>query len=157
MRTALSIVSVCASLTFTQPALSQPSKTSSSQVLAALTREFQKRNPRIVHTELFDVRPFFLNPIDYPEKPNHYLIIARGVRADRQFQGDFSDELIGIFVLDDSLCSVKRVIDLIPTQRWGDWIVKVVSIWKDSVTVRGEDLERGETDFVRRYYLANWQ
>jgi hypothetical protein len=136
-----------------QLAMSQQSKTARSQILGALTAEFQKRNPIIGHVELFDVRPFFINPIHYPEKPNHYLVIARGVRSDKHFEGNFSDELLGIFIFDDSLYSIKRVVDLVPTQRWGDWILKVVRIWKDSVTVRGEDLERGETDFLRRYYL----
>ena len=147
------LLTVCAAMAVAQSALSRQSKTARSQILGALTAEFQKRNPKIGHVELFDVRPLFLSPINYPERPNHYLVIARGVRTDKYFEGNFSDELLGIFVFDDSLCSIKRVIDLIPTERWGDWIIKVVRIWKDSVTVQGEDLERGETGFVRRYYL----
>ena len=147
------MISVCTSLIFAQTTRSQQSKPARSQLLATLKAEFQKRNPKIAHVELFDIRPLLLNPINYPEKPNHFLVIARGIRADKDFKGSFDDELLGIFLLDDSLYSVKRAIDFIPTQRWGDWIVKVVRIWKDSVTVRGEDFERGETNFVRRYYL----
>jgi hypothetical protein len=147
------IMSVCAPSTFAQATRSQQSKTGTSQIFAALTRAFQTKNPIIGHVELFDIQPLFLDPIIYPERPNHYLVIARGVRPDLNFRNKFDDELLGIFIFDDSLYSVKRVIDLIPSQRWGDWIIKVVRIWKDSVTVRGEDLERGETDFVRRYYL----
>ncbi len=155
MRKALRLFLVWASISsaLSTAAVSQQSNGGTSQLLSVLAKEFQKRNPNIARVEIFDIRPLLLNPIHYPEKPNHYLVIARGIRADMSFQGNFSDELLGVFLLDDSLFSVKRALDFVPTQRWGDFILKVVKIWDDTVTVRGEDLERGETGFVRRYYL----
>ena len=122
-----------------------------SQILAALRAEFQKHNPKIGHVELFDVRPLMLNPINYPEKPNHFLVVARGVRPDMTFKGSFEDELLGLFLFNDSLSAVEHTIALIPTQSWGDFVVKVTRVWKDSVTVQGVDLENGPTDFTRRY------
>jgi hypothetical protein len=125
-----------------------------AQIISELKTEFQKQNPIIAHVELFDVRPLLLNPIDYPEKPNHYLVVARGVRSDRTFHGKWDDELIGVFLFDDSLYAVERALAIIPTEHWGDFILKVVKIWKDSVTVQGFDSVSGDTtSFVRRYYL----
>lgn len=125
-----------------------------SQILSVLRTEFQKRNPIIGRVELFDVRPLQLNPINYPEKPNHYLVVARGIRSDLTYKGSWEDELMGLFLFDDSLRTIKHTVAYIPTQHWGDFIVKIVNIRKDSVTVRGYDLQSGDTtNFVNRYSL----
>jgi len=142
------------SIVISQERSGDGSAKANSQILGALKAEFQKQNPAIGRVELFDVKALFLNPINYPEKPNHYLVVARGVRSDRTYQGKWGDELIGLFLLDDSLCAVKRTVALLPTQHWGDFIVKILKIWKDSVTVRGFDLQSGDTtSFVKKYYL----
>ena len=141
------------STVFAQKNQSDDSVNGNSQILSVLKAEFQKRNPSIDHVELFDVRPLFLGTIDVPERPNHYLVNARGWTKNWNSKVDWKEnELFGLFLLDDSLFEVKYVVAFIPTQRLGDFSVKIVKIWKDSVTVRGvERLE--ETDFVKRYYL----
>ena len=80
--------------------------------------------------------------------------MARGVRSDATFHDNWEDELIGLFLFDDSLYSVKRAVAFLPTQHWGDFIVKIVKIREDSVTVQGFVLQTGDTTgFVKRYYL----
>ncbi len=129
--------------------------TRQSQILGVLKIEFQKRNPVISHIEVFDVRSLFLSPIIHPDRPNHYLVVAKGVRSDLRFQGSFEDELLGLFVLDDSLFAVKRTVALIPSQHWGDFFLRIEKVWNDSVLVRGVDLRGGDTNFLKKFSLLD--
>ena len=146
-------IAIVSSTSFTKEGDSTKAEGRNSQIFEVLKRGFQKRNPNIGHIELFDIRPLLLNPINYPEKPNHYLVVARGVRPDKRFQGNWDDELIGLFLFDDSLTTIERTVAFVPTQRWGDFVVKITRVWKDSVTIQGFDLENGPSSFSRRYYL----
>jgi hypothetical protein len=63
------------------------------------------------------------------------------------------DELFGIFLLDDSLFSVLRTIDILPSQRWDDFAIRIVKIWKDTLTIHGEGVMYGDGPFDKRYFL----
>jgi len=113
-----------------------------SQLLNVLKAEFQKRNPTD-RVELYDIRPLQLDPIVHnPERPNHFLILAAG------------GGLFGLFILDDSLFAIKRTVAFIsPPPMSKAFVVKIEKIWKDSVTVRGFDVQLDEVSFVQRYHL----
>ena len=124
-----------------------------SQVLKVLLSKFREHNPKIGFVELYDIRPLFLNPINFWPKPNHYLVLARGVRPDFKFEGSFEDELFGLFVVNNSLSTVDRTVEIIPSQRWCDYMIKIVKVWKDSVTIHGEGIAYGDQKMDKRFYL----
>jgi len=124
-----------------------------SQILNILLSHFRDRNPKIGLVELYDIRPLFLNP-KYPwPKTNRYLILARGIRSDLNFEGSWEDELFGLFIFDNSLSSVKHTVAIIPTKRWADYMVRIVKVTKDSVTVHGEGMTYADEEFDARFYL----
>ena len=129
---------------FTIGQIKNPTEPQSSQVLSTLRTEFQRKNKLISYVEITDIRPAFTYPITDIFRPNRYLVMARGIRRDQQFQGNFEDELFGIFLLDDSLFHILRTVDIIPTQRWGDYAVRVVKITKDTLTIHGEGTSYGD-------------
>jgi hypothetical protein len=124
-----------------------------SQILNILLSRFQDRNPKIGFVELYDIRPLFLNP-PYPwPKTNRYLVLARGVRSDFNFEGTWEDELFGLFVFDNSLSSITRTVAIIPSKRWCDYMVRIVEVSKDSVTVHGNGMTYDDQEFDARFHL----
>ena len=124
-----------------------------SQILNILLSQFRDRNPKIGFVELYDIRALFLNP-GYPwPKTNRYLVLARGIRSDFNFAGTWEDELFGLFVFDNSLSSVTHTVAIIPSKRWGDYMVRIVEISKDSVTVHGNGMTYDDQEFDARFYL----
>ena len=113
-------------------------------LVADLTAEFQKRNPRIAHVRVVDVRPSTFGP----EK---YLVVGWGIRADHDFKGDFSDELFGVFLADGSLRRVERVLDLIPTPRWNDTEMRITRVDADYVAVEAKGATYGDGGLKRKY------
>ena len=82
------------------------------------------------------------------------VIVAYGVRADGEFQGNFQDELFGIFVANDSLTRIVRTIDVFPTPRWRDYSVRIVRLTPDSVRIEGRGASYGDHPLNRTYPLA---
>lgn len=130
-----------------------PTARTGSQVLKALRSAFRERNSTIGYVELLDVRPLYLEPLPSPPTPSRYLILARGIRPDLRFSGNFEQELFGLFLFDDSLTTITRTVAMIPTRRWADYAVKIVKVWKDSVAVHGEGMAYGDQQFDGRYSL----
>lgn len=129
-----------------------PRTTERSQILSTLCAQFRLRNARISTVEIKDIRTLEPGPEALTNR-NKYLILARGVRSDQSYQGPLEDELFGIFVLDDSLFSILRTIDIFPTRRWLDYAVRIVMVSEDTLTIHGEGDSYGDNRFDKRYPL----
>ena len=111
-------------------------------LLNVLKIEFNKQDSSIDHLELFDIRRLYLEPILDPERPNHFLILARG------------GWLWGLFITNDSLSAVTHVVAIMKEPGIAkQFFFTIEKIRKDSVTVRGFDTQLDDLDFRERYYL----
>ena len=116
-------------------------------LLAAIRDTLRARNPAIGSVRIIEQRS-----VDYATGPS--VIIAYGVRADRDFRGSFQDELFGIFVANDSLTRVVRTLEVLPTPRWLDYSVRIVRLAPDSVRVEGRGASYGDQPLERAYPLT---
>jgi hypothetical protein len=114
------------------------SSASPNPLLQVLRFELQRQNPRIHHVAVVELRPF---PIHDPRK---YLMIGWGIRKDRTFGGDFSDELYGFFVLDASLSRIIKVLKIVATPRWLDYGFRFEEVTADTIVVRGQGSTYGD-------------
>ena len=67
------------------------------------------------------------------------IILARAIRADQTFSGDFTDEMFGVFRTSADGNKVKDVITYIPTPRWNDFTYRFEVIDRDSIVLWGTD------------------
>jgi len=113
-------------------------------LLEDIRAEFQRRNPKIVTVRVLDSRPPF---------PGSYrrLVVGWGIREDGAFKGDFNDELFGVFVANDSLTAIERTVDIFPTERWGDYDVRIQSSKANTVTIVGRGDTYGDSRMRRTY------
>jgi hypothetical protein len=116
-------------------------------ILTKLNAEFQKRNPKIAHVRIIDMRPTLT------EVPK-YLVLGWGIRADRTFRGDFGDELFGLFLVDESLSGVERVIDFIPTPRWYDTGMRITRVDASEAVLEATGETYGGRLLRRRYDMT---
>lgn len=115
-------------------------------ILSDLKAEFQKRNPNIAHVKIIDARPTLT------EIPK-YLVLGRGIRADRTFKGNFEDELFGLFLVDASLSRVEKVLDFIPTPRWHDTEMRIISVDATKAVVEAKGETYGIKSLRREYIM----
>ena len=122
------------------------SSPSQNPLLEILKFELQRQNPRIHHVAVVELRP-----VPFPE-PRTYLMIGWGIRQDRSFSGDFSDELFGFFVLDASLSRIIKVLKIVATPRWLDYRFRFEAVTVDTIIVSG----KGSTydDQPRRFQFS---
>jgi hypothetical protein len=121
------------------PVASDRSSSVSPNALLQLLRfELQRQNPRIHHVAVVELRPF-----PFPD-PRKYVMIGWGIRKDRTFSGDFSDELYGFFVLDASLSRISKVLDIVSTPRWLDYRFRFEEVTEDTIVVRGQGSTYGD-------------
>lgn len=117
------------------PSVSQPSAGRSraladtNPLIPALLTEFRKRNPAIVRGGVADLRQ---------SSPGRYIAVGWGSTEDQEFHGRFEDWLLGIFVIDSTLGRVERVLEIMPTPRWGDYTISIQTLTPYRVTLRGE-------------------
>jgi hypothetical protein len=109
-----------------------------NSLLQMLKFELQRQNPRIHHVAVVELRPF---PSPDPRK---YLMIGWGIREDRNFSGDFSDELYGFFVLDASLSRITNVLKIVATPRWLDYSFRFEEVTADTIIVKGQGSTYGD-------------
>ncbi len=107
-------------------------------LLQMLKFELQRQNPRIHHVAVVELRPF-----PFPD-PRKYLMIGWGIREDRNFSGDFSDELYGFFVLDASLSRITKVLKIVATPRWLDYSFRFEEVTADTIIVKGQGSTYGD-------------
>ena len=55
-----------------------------------------------------------------------------------RFEGNFADELFGLFLVDSTLSRVEKTIDLIPTPRWLDAEVRIAKLDADYVVLEAK-------------------
>ncbi|HEX7078680.1 MAG TPA: hypothetical protein VF363_09670 [Candidatus Eisenbacteria bacterium] len=114
-------------------------------LLDDVRRVLRTQNPRIALARIVALRHVV------PDG-THPLLIGWGIRADRTYHGDFSDELFGVFAADDSLTRVERVFDIFPTKRWLDYEVGFLGT-PDEGTIRvyGRGATYGDEPWARTY------
>lgn len=112
-----------------------------------LKTAFKEKNPKIETIHIIDVRP------SVSGDPK-YFVLARGIRSDMDFKGDFSDEMFGLFVVDSSLRNIEKVVEFIPTPRWNDTDVRIKNVETDSITVEGKGQTYGGVLLTRKYKLG---
>ncbi len=130
-------------VTYGQPASSSRASDGCS-ILALLKTEFQKRNANIAHIRIVDMRPTLT------EIPK-YLVLGWGIRADRTFRGNFEDELFGLFLVDESLSSVEKVMDFIPTPRWYDTEMRITYVDASKAMLEAKGETYGVISLRRKY------
>ena len=121
------------------------SSVSQNPLLKLIKVELQRRSPTIHHVGIIDLKPF-------PEPDaRKYAMIGWGMREDKTYSGDFSEELYGFFEVDSSLQKIVKVLKIVNTPRWGDYSFRLeVSV--DTITVKGQGSTYG--DQPRRFDFA---
>jgi hypothetical protein len=107
--------------------------------------EFQKRNPAITRTYVTELRGL---------SGKQSVVLAWGTTG-RDFDGSFEDELHGVFLVDANLTRVERVIDVVPTPRWGDYRFWIEAITGVEVIVRGQGGTYGDHPLRRAYVIVD--
>ena len=115
-------------------------------LLANIRVEFQRKNPKVQRVSILD------SAQDLVDASRHY-VLARGIRTDERFEGSFSDELFGLFVVDSSSSEILAVIDIIPTRRWNDYRMRIKKPLSDTITLLGEGSTYGDNDLVKTYTI----
>jgi hypothetical protein len=115
--------------------------------LDVLKTALQERNRKIETVRLIDAK------IPYPGAPRH-VVVAWGIRKDFKFEGQFDDELFGLFVMDGSLTKIEQTLDIFATPRWFDYEVRIESSTIDEVTIAGKGGTYGDAVMRRRYKLG---
>jgi hypothetical protein len=153
MKTGVRFLSVAFLLTLPMPGSSDPSPTSSppikliasesssasqNSLLQILKIELQRHNPRIHHVAVVELRPF-----PFPDA-RKYLMIGWGISKNRNFSGDFFDELFGFFVLDASLSRITNILKIVATPRWLDYSFRFEEVTAETIIVRGKGITYGD-------------
>ena len=107
--------------------------------------EFQKRNRAIVRAKVTELRETV---------GGAYVVLAWGATADSTFRGNFDDELHGVFLIDPTLTRVDRVLDIMPTPRWGDYRFWIDKLTNEEVIVLGRGDTYGDSP-MRLAYVVN--
>lgn len=115
-------------------------------LVSALHDSLRARNARITTLEVLDIEPI-------PWSTSHLALIVRGA-AQAEFNGQFEDELFGVFLIDSTLTQVERTVDMLPTRRWHDYAVKFERAGLDSLIVVGAGVAHGD-QVIRHVYDWN--
>lgn len=115
-----------------------------ASILSEITRIFNDQNPNVDEIHLMDI-------YSKTRGSDYYIVLAHGIRGDRQFCGSLEDELFGLFVVDNSFMKVIVVLDIIPTLRWNDYTMSLEKPMNDSIVLIGEGLSYADENFRRSY------
>ncbi|HET9253043.1 MAG TPA: hypothetical protein VFP58_13095 [Candidatus Eisenbacteria bacterium] len=116
---------------------------SENEMMNTIGLVFRQKNPRLSQIGVLELRSWdFLGP---------RVVVGWGIVSDRVFRGDFRDEMFGVFVLDESLTRVERVLDVFPTPRWFDYQLQITRLTGDSVYVAGAGATYGDDPMLRAY------
>lgn len=118
-----------------------------NQLERALQQAFSAKNPKVTYAKVLELRSLGMG--DGP-----YVVLGWGIRPDWKFEGDFGDELFGVFVVDNDLTKIEQTIDIFPTCRWGDCIVSFERVsWSGSeIVVAGSGSFR-DGEFRKTYSI----
>ncbi len=115
-------------------------------LISSVRGVLQQANPAIDHVAVMEVRT--------PYAGGPYVLIGWGIRADRQFRGNFRDELFGIFVVNPVLTRIERTLEIIPTPRWLDYEFHIQAISAEKVEIVGHGSTYGDGPMRRTYIFA---
>ena len=127
-------------------ASAQPGAVEGCGILPSLREEFRRRNPKATSVEVVDVRPTTFG--------GKYLVLGHAIRPDFRFEGNFEDELFGLFVFDGALNRVERTLEIFPTVRWHDTEARIISHDADFAVVETKGEMYGGGGWRRKY---NWR
>ena len=113
------------------------------ELLAAIGASFRAKTPRLRKVRVLDLRAgdFF----------GQRLVLGWGIVEDLTFRGDFNDEMFGVFVVDETLTRVDRVVDMFRTPRWFDFELRFGRVTADSVEIVGRGATYGDESLRRAY------
>jgi hypothetical protein len=116
---------------------------SENQLLRMVRAAFRERNPKLAQVGLLDLKAWdFLGP---------RLVLGWAIVDGKVFRGSFDDEMFGVFVVNDSLTRIERVVDTFPTRSWFDYEVRFGRFTADSVEVLGKSATYGDDPTSRVY------
>jgi hypothetical protein len=114
-------------------------------LLSDIGKRFRKSNPKVDEITLVDIAKKHVDA-------DVYVVLARGIRADKLFEGSFSDELFGLFLVDRSFTGVITVLDILPTKRWNDYTMRIeYEPVADVIVLIGEGETYGDSKFRKEY------
>jgi hypothetical protein len=126
-----------------QRTTSDATLTCEDRLLANLRAAFQRENPKLTQVGVLDLKAWdFVGP---------RVVLGWAIVPDHVFRGDFKDEMFGVFVVNDSLSRVERVVDTFATPRWLDYEVRFGRLTGDSVEVLGRGATYSDGP-MRRWY-----
>ena len=127
---------------------------SSSQLIQTIRKAFVHYNINIQHINILEIRTIK----DDDLYTRGFLVLASGVRADYEYNGSIQDELFSLFQFDDSLYSIVKTFEFIPTPRWRDYNMWIDRVTRDSVYISGAGASYGDQPFTKGYqYLKNYK
>jgi hypothetical protein len=113
-----------------------------------LQTAFATRNPKVTRTKVLELRSIGMGH-------GGYILLGWGIRPDMKFEGSFDDELFGVFLLDNQMTRIERVIDMFPTCRWADCIVSIERMsWSASEVVVVGAGSYGDQAFRKTYKIG---
>ncbi|OEU67863.1 MAG: hypothetical protein BA863_12115 [Desulfovibrio sp. S3730MH75] len=113
-------------------------------LLNELEKVFTARNTNIKHVAVLDLQAF-----NYGQA--RYVLVGWGISEDRSFNGDFNDELFGVFVVNSELTRIEETLEIMPTPRWLDYELLIESVTADSVVVVGLGATYDDSPIRRAY------
>lgn len=118
-------------------------------IVDLLLVDFQKRNTKINTVMVTDIAWVASS------KAAGYVVVARGFRHEQHsFEGNWEDELFGIYAVDQRLSRILQKIDMFPTERWHDFNVSISSVHWNSVVITGQGSTYGDQLFEKKYDLS---
>lgn len=122
---------------------------SAGPLFEAVAEALREHNPRVGRFAILDIAT--LAP-----GGGRYALIGYGVRSDHVFEGDFNDELFGIFIADSSRTRITRTLEILPTPRWLDYEFLIERLTGDSVIISGRGATYGGGPMRRSYSWSPW-
>ncbi|MCD4707824.1 MAG: hypothetical protein K8S62_08800 [Candidatus Sabulitectum sp.] len=113
-------------------------------LLNELERVFTAHNASISHVAVLNLQAFNRDQA-------RYIMIGWGITENRSFNGNFNDELFGIFLVNPELTCITEILDIIPTPRWLDYELLIESVTADSVVVVGRGATSHDSPIRRAY------
>jgi len=116
-------------------------------IIDRLQIEFRKRNPRLDHVDITDLRQTRMG--------SAFVVVAHAIRKDRSPSEDLSDEMFGVFVCDGPLREISTTLDMFQPVRWNDTEVRITDLAPDTVSITVIGLSQGDVQAVKKYSLQN--
>ena len=114
-------------------------------IFGMLRMEFQQRNRSIAKASVIEMRG---------AGRNKYLVLAHAVTNGTAFNGNFDDELFGLFLIDTAAGRVERVLEMMPTPRWYDYTMWIEKASAYQVTIAGKGATYGDQRFHKTYMVG---